>query len=278
MHIVRKFLVFGIAMVVLSLSFATTAFASDDDGDGGIQRTGLWQSIKEKAEEAAESVREQGPEWYESAKDKAGELVQAGKEKGSELIDAAGEKIPELVDQAKDGLEEAGQQFADWNQQQQQESWDRFDQQTGNAPPTSNNPGQASPGKDGSSQDDPGQDDTSKSSIPSPEPQVPPATSGTDNPPAKSEVLAPAEPELAVPPSVETPPETKSEVAPPTGSQPAVETEPSAVRGSDLILFLITVAGIAVLSSGLTIAAFRRISRSRQDEDHHSTERHKHHR
>lgn len=263
MHIVRKFLVFGIAMVVLSLSFATTAFASDDDGDGGIQRTGLWQSIKEKAEEAAESVREQGPEWYESAKDKAGELVQAGKEKGSELIDAAGEKIPELVDQAKDGLEEAGQQFADWNQQQQQEFWDRFDQQTGNAPPASNNPGQ---------------DDRSEPSVPSPEPQVPPATSGTDNPPAKSEVLAPAEPELAVPPSVETPPETKSEVAPPTGSQPAVETEPSAVRGSDLILFLITVAGIAVLSSGLTIAAFRRISRSRQDEDHHSTERHKHHR
>ncbi len=78
-----------------------------------------------------DTIKGYGADLLDTAQEKGSELVDTVKEKGPGVIESAKDKGSELVGKAKNGLEKAGNAAAEFNQNQQEEFWERFDQQTG---------------------------------------------------------------------------------------------------------------------------------------------------
>lgn len=110
---VRKRLLLAlVVMLLIAPTVQVTAAAESSDG----QTSSWFDKAKDRASQALEAAREKAPEVLEQTKDKA-----------AKAYDAVKEAAPEVIDKAKDGLSEAQDKISDWNQDQQDQFWERVD-------------------------------------------------------------------------------------------------------------------------------------------------------
>lgn len=108
---IRRALLLALVVVLLAIPMmqTTAAAASSDE-----QASSWLDKAKDKAGQALETAKEKAPEVWEQTKDKA-----------AEAYDAAKEAAPGVIDKAKDGLSDAQDAISSWNQDQQEQFWER---------------------------------------------------------------------------------------------------------------------------------------------------------